>query len=111
MDNKTRSTIHLCAEDGEYLPNPTVMKGAPDDMLTLICTAIHIYMQGAGKPWEDVAYKLIRDVLYEEKNGKPRNPRYDRILGAVVVVVFIFAVLGFMTFLTAVITRIVGPLP
>lgn len=98
MDNKTRSTIHLCAEGGEYLSGLTTMKGAPDDMLALICTAIHIYMQGAGKPWKDVAYKLIRDVLYEEKHGKPRNPNNDRLLGGLLFVAGCFALLGLICF-------------
>lgn len=108
MDNKTRSTIHLCAEDGEYLPNVTLMKGAPDDLLALICTAIHLYMKGSGEHWKDVAYKLIRDVLYEEKHGKPRNPRNDRLLGGLLFAAGCFALFGMICFVGLVCNSLVS---
>lgn len=111
MDSTTKSTIHLCAEDGAYLPNLTVMKGAPDDMLALVCTAIHIYMTGSDRHWKNVAYKLIRDVLYEEKNGKPRDPNSDRLLGALLFVTGIFALFGLVCFVILVVDKLAGLLP
>jgi hypothetical protein len=107
MNKAKQSVLHMSAIDGEYQHDATIMRGAPDDMLALLCTALHMYIATSDTSWKRTAKKLITDLLRDEVPDG-RNPRDDRILGALLFVAGIFSLFGVICFVSMVMAKLTG---
>ena len=104
--DKRKAILHMEVQDGDYRPELTHMVGEECDLLALICTALHIYLEGSGPVWRSTARQVVGEILGETQEPESRK---EKVLARVLwFVTGCFALIGAFVTAAWIVTKIAG---